>query len=223
MSPVDPQEPRRDAPIPRALLVAFGLAALLLAAALLYYAYGRLSAPDEVDSLLQSIPAFSSTTESGMTSLQIDPVSVPQAGDPAPDFELALLDGDTFRLSDHRGRPVILNFWATWCAPCRVEMPELQRAQAAFEEADAADAPMVLTVNEQESAERVGEFFNEVGLTLPALLDTEGDVGATYGAFFLPTTVIIGPDGVVVGVHRGMISRDQLDAYLATIEPTEGT
>ncbi len=223
MSSADPRNPRRDTPAPRALLIAFGLAALLLAGALLYYAYGRLSADSESDALLQSIPAFNSTTESGMTSLQIDPVSVPQAGDPAPDFELATLDGDTFRLSDHRGRPVILNFWATWCAPCRVEMPELQRAQTAFAEAGADDAPMILTVNEQETAERVGEFFDEVGLTLPALLDADGDVGATYGAFFLPTTVIVGPDGAVIAVHRGMISRNQLDTYLDAVEPTEGT
>jgi len=77
----------------------------------------------------------------------------------------------------------------------------------------------VLTINEGDSAERVGEFFTEVGLTLPALLDTEGDVGNAYGAFFLPTTVIVAPDGTVAAVHRGMISRDQLDTYLSGINP----
>ena len=67
------------------------------------------------------------------------------------------------------------------------------------------------------------EFFDEVGLTLPALLDSHADVGVAYGAFFLPTTVIIGPDGVVAAIHRGIISRDQLDGYLAEMVPAEGS
>lgn len=223
MSQIEPPElSGDDRPIPRGLLIAFGLAALLLAAALLYYAYGRLANGDESAAPLESIPAFSGTAESGVAAVQPDLSNVPQAGDPAPDFELATLDGGTARLSDYLGRPVILNFWATWCAPCRVEMPELQRAQDAFDEAGDG-SPIVLTINEQDSAEKVGEFFDEVGLTLPALLDSEGEVGTTYGAFFLPTTIIIGPDGMVAAVHRGMISRDQLDTYLDAIAPAEGT
>lgn len=62
-----------------------------------------------------------------------------------------------------------------------------------------------------------------MGLTLPALLDSDTDVGKAYGAFFLPTTVIVGPDGVVAAVHRGMISRDELDGYLSAISPVEGS
>lgn len=224
MTQLDPQEqqqPDDSQPIPRALLIVFGLAALLLAGALLYYAYGRLTTGDETNELLESIPSFSGTTESGgVAPIQPDFSNVPQAGDPAPDFELATLSGETARLSDFRGRPVILNFWATWCAPCRLEMPELERAQAGF---DADDGPIVLTVNQQDSAELVGEFFDEVGLSLPALLDSKGEVGTTYGAFFLPTTVIVGPDGTVAAVHRGMISRDQLDEYLTAITPSEGS
>lgn len=223
MNPLDPQEQQPDdsQPVPRALLIVFGLAALLLAGALLYYAYGRLAAGGEANTLLESIPAFSGTTESGgVAPIQPDFSNVPQAGDPAPDFELATLDGGTARLSDYRGRPVILNFWATWCAPCRLEMPELDRAQAEF---DADDGPVVLTVNQQDSAELVGEFFDEIGLSLTALLDSKGEVGTIYGAFFLPTTIIIGPDGTVAAVHRGMISRSRLDEYLAAITPSEGS
>lgn len=224
MAQLDPQDNvPGEAPIPRGLLIAFGLAALLLAGALLVYAYGRWgNRAAESAAPLESIPAFSGTAESGVAAVQPDFSNVPQAGDPAPDFELATLDGQTARLSDYRGRPVILNFWATWCAPCRLEMPELQRAQAEFDAASDS-GPIVLTINEQDSAERVSEFFDEVGLTLTALLDSEGEVGTTYGAFFLPTTVIVGPDGTVAAVHRGMISRDQLDQYLGAIPPAEGT
>jgi len=201
------------------VLVFFGLAALLLAAALLLYAYGRFDDRGEAEQL-ESIPAFSGTAESGIAAVQTDLDNLPEVGDLAPDFELAMLDGGTARLSDYQGRPVILNFWATWCAPCRLEMPELQRAQTEFDAA--GEGPIVLTINEGDSAEQVGEFFAEVGLTLTALLDSEGEVGTTYGAFFLPTTIIIGPDGAVVAVHRGMISRDQLDMYLDGIAPAEG-
>ena len=205
--------------MPRVVLVFFGLAALLLAAALLLYAYGRFDDRGEAEQL-ESIPAFSGTAESGIAAVQTDLDNLPEVGDLAPDFELATLDGGTARLSDYQGRPVILNFWATWCAPCRLEMPELQRAQTEFDAA--GEGPIVLTINEGDSAEQVGEFFAEVGLTLTALLDSEGEVGTTYGAFFLPTTIIIGPDGAVVAVHRGMISRDQLDMYLDGIAPAEG-
>ena len=223
MASSDPQEPQEPGatPIPRGVLIAFGLAALALAGALLFYAYGRFSDRAEATPL-QSIPAFSGTTESGIASVQTDLDGLPEAGSPAPDFELSTLVGDTARLSDYQGRPVILNFWATWCAPCRLEMPELQRAQTDFDAAG-ADGPIVLTINEGDSAERVAEFFDEVGLTLPALLDTEGIVGTTYGAFFLPTTIVVAPDGTVTAVHRGMISRDQLDTYLGDAASAEGS
>jgi peroxiredoxin len=215
-----PQPPADSQPVPRAVLIFFGLAALLLAAALLLYAYGRFDDQAEAEPL-ESIPAFSGTTESGIAAIQTNLDNLPEVGDPAPDFELTTLDGGTARLSDYQGRPVILNFWATWCAPCRLEMPELQRAQTEFDAA--GEGPIVLTINEGDSAEQVGEFFDEVGLTLTALLDSEGEVGTTYGAFFLPTTIIVGPDGAVAAVHRGMISRDQLDLYLDGIAPAEGS
>ena len=220
LDPQQPQEPEAK-PVPRVVLVIFGLAALVLAGSLLVYAYGRFNVNRAGDAALESIPAFSGTTESGVASVQTSLDGLPEVGDLAPDFELSTLSGDNMRLSDHAGRPVILNFWATWCAPCRLEMPELQRAQDEF--ATVENGPIVLAINQGDSAEQVGEFFDEVGLTLPALLDIEIVTGKSYGAFFLPTTVIVGPDGTVAAVHRGMISRKQLDAYLADIASAEGS
>jgi peroxiredoxin len=213
-------EPQQTQATPRWLFILFGLAALALAAALLFYAYGRLG--DDQGAPLQSLPAFSGTAESGLAPLGINSDELPGAGDVAPDFELPDLNGETVRLGDYRGRAVILNFWATWCAPCRLEMPELQRAQAEFDAAG-EKGPVVLTINQEETAEQVTAFFDEVGLTLPALLDSEAEVGVAYGAFFLPTTVIIGPDGIVAAVHRGMIGRDDLDGYLSEIAAGEGS
>ncbi len=212
MNPIE--TPDKSGP-PRWLLVAFGLAALALAAALLFYAYGRAnrsSAP------LQSLPAFEGTAESGLAPLAAGGGELVEAGSVAPDFELPDVNGEIVSLSDFAGRPVILNFWATWCAPCRVEMPALQEAQAAYGDG----GPVVLTINQEETAERVTEFFDEVGLTLPALLDAEAEVGMAYSAIFLPTTVIVGPDGIVSAVHRGVISREELDGYLGQMAATDG-
>jgi peroxiredoxin len=216
MTPDQPQNPQAA---PRWLLVIFGVAALALAGSLAFWGYQRLR--DEPAEQLQSIPAFEGTAESGVGSVLTDTSDLPEVGDPAPDFELPDASGATVRLGDYRGRPVILNFWATWCAPCRLEMPELQRAQAEFDAAP--DGPVVLTINQEEPAERVTEFMDEIGLTLPALLDSDAEVGMAYGAFFLPTTVIVGPDGVVAAIHRGLISRAELDGYLSEIAPAEGS
>ena len=126
-----------------------------------------------------------------------------------------MTDGATVRLPDLRGQWVLVNFWATWCAPCRVEMPELARAAA-----DYADRGLVvLPVNQEETAEQVRDFYDELALDLPSLLDSKAEVGMAYGAFFLPSTVIIGPDGLVSAYHRGIISSQEIDDYLADILP----
>jgi peroxiredoxin len=209
---MEPQETQAvTQSVPRWLLILFGLAALALAAALLVYAYGRFGGATNAP--LESLPAFGGTAESGLAPVGINSDELLEVGDAAPDFELPTVDGETMSLGDYAGRPVILNFWATWCAPCRLEMPELQRAQAEFDAVGEA-GPVVLTINQDESAEQVTAFFDEVGLTLPALLDDNGEVGLAYGAYFLPTSVIVGPDGVVSAIHRGMISRDELEGYL---------
>ncbi|HEY1410381.1 MAG TPA: redoxin domain-containing protein [Promineifilum sp.] len=214
MPPDDPQSGHERR---RLALVAAGTVSLLLAGMLLFYSYRSFAQARREP--LQSIPAFQGTAQSGVAPLQTDVNGLPEAGSIAPDFALQDLGGQTVRLSDFRGRPVILNFWATWCAPCRLEMPELQKLQAAYGE----NGPMVLAVNQKESAGRVTEFFEDIDLDLIALLDTNTDVGAAYGAFFLPTTVIVGPDGVVAAVHRGIISREQLDGYLAGVVSAEGS
>lgn len=207
MTPPEPQPP--DKPFDRRLwLLPAGLA-LLLAAALVVFG-PRLLGREE-GAALSSIPAFDATAEGSAVTSGLE--DLPAPGRPAPDFALPDLDGNTVRLSDFSGRPVVLNFWATWCAPCRLEMPELAQAAADYADRDL----VVLAINQDETAEQVNDFLTEVGLSLPALLDAGGEVGGAYGAFFLPTTVIVGPDGIVGAVHRGILSRDELDDYLAAL------
>lgn len=194
-------------------LIPAGLALLVIAAAVVVFGPRLLNAAGGAP--LQSIPPFGGTAESGAASGLAE---LPDVGSVAPDFALTDLNGETVRLSDFEGRPILLNFWATWCAPCRVEMPELARAAA-----DYADRGLVvLPVNQEETAEQVRDFYDELALDLPSLLDSKAEVGMAYGAFFLPSTVIVGPDGLISAYHRGIISSQEIDDYLADILPAGG-
>ncbi|GAB3796829.1 TlpA disulfide reductase family protein [Virgibacillus kimchii] len=118
-----------------------------------------------------------------------------EPGETAPDFELESLDGDKVKLSELRGKKVILNFWATWCGPCREEMPEMQEFY------DNNDNVEILAVNllETETDEsNVEEYIDEFGYTYPVLLDRNSEVSDAYkGAVAVPTTYFIGTDGVI--------------------------
>jgi len=127
----------------------------------------------------------------------------------APDFELETVDGDLVRLSDLRGEVVALNFWATWCAPCRLEMPDLQARADAY-----GDRLTVLGVNFDETAEEVDAFRQEVGVRFPLLLDPGGEVQRLYRVLGYPTTFFIDSEGVIRIQHLGLMSAEQIDQYL---------
>jgi peroxiredoxin len=137
-------------------------------------------------------------------------------GDSAPDFTLRTLDGDTVRLSDFRGRPVVINFWATWCPPCRDEIPLL----ADVYHAHASDSLIVLGVNgrDQELSTRaVQKFVAELHVPFPVLLDEKGRARKRYRLRGLPTTVFVGPDGRVRAVIQGPFTADALQQNLTAL------
>lgn len=120
----------------------------------------------------------------------------------APEFEVTLLDGSTFRLSEHVGRSVIvLNFFATWCAPCRAEMPELQRYQAA----KASEGLLLVGIDAEEKHSVVQKFVDALHLTFPIGIDESGDLLKTYDVYSFPTTIVIGADGRVKLYEIGAI------------------
>ncbi len=119
--------------------------------------------------------------------------TAPEVGNLAPDFQLSNLDGQSVSLSDFRGRPVLVNFWATWCGPCRYEMPFLQR----IHEEQAANGLVVLGVNLGESPAEIREFMADFGLSFTMLLDSRQDVALTYNVRGIPTTLLIDEDGVI--------------------------
>ena len=141
-------------------------------------------------------------------------------GELAPDFVLRTLDGGQARLSDYRGKTVVLNFWASWCPPCREEMPEFQEL---WEQrgADGSDDLVILAVDRirEDSEGAVEGFTDEVGVTFPVLFDTAGgDVEARYRVLGLPATYFIDRDGVIRARNLGPVFGDLLPDGVAAAD-----
>ncbi len=129
-------------------------------------------------------------------------------GHPAPNFELMTLDGETAVLEAYAGDVVLINFWATWCPPCKAEMPDIN----AFYEANKENGLTVLAVNAQEDANTVGRFIEANGFTFPILLDSVGDVARQFQVNSFPTTIVVDRNGEIQMIHNGLITRAQLEA-----------
>jgi cytochrome c biogenesis protein CcmG/thiol:disulfide interchange protein DsbE len=140
----------------------------------------------------------------------------PLVGDPAPEIALETLDGDPVTLSALRGRPVLVNFWATWCLPCRDEFPLLASAYA--EHAD--EGLEILGVVHDDTAEGARAFARDMGATWPLLLDSDDVAWADYLGVAMPTSFFIDADGVVQAASLGAFSEDGLTALLDRILPT---
>jgi peroxiredoxin len=133
-------------------------------------------------------------------------------GGAAADFTLRDATGNAVTLSASRGSPVFLNFWATWCGPCREEMPSMERLYREL----GGQGLRMLAVNEKESAAQVANFIRGYGLSFPALLDTDGKVASAYRVWGLPATYLIDGTGRIIGMKSGpkeWASRDVVDAF----------
>lgn len=135
-----------------------------------------------------------------------------EPGAQAPNFRLQQDDGRHFSLADLQGRPVLLNFWATWCTPCRQEMPDLVKATTTNPQL------VVLAVNVQEELAQIQAFAEEFQMTMPIVRDAEGDLRQAYGVKGMPTTIFIDKDGKIVAVWSGLLTPDLLQKFLAEVE-----
>jgi peroxiredoxin len=136
-----------------------------------------------------------------------------QPGNPAPDFELKTLDGETAVLQDHSGEVILINFWATWCPPCKAEMPDLNAYYLANQEKGFT----ILGVNAQEDQKTVSNFIQATGFSFPILLDSFGDVANQYQVHSYPTTIVVGRDGEIKYIHNGIISPTQLETIVTPL------
>lgn len=140
-------------------------------------------------------------------------------GRSAPDFELSQLDGKVFTLSDERGKIVVLDFWAGWCAPCMQSLPKIAETIAALD----PQKVMLVTVNLQQTAEEAEDALRRLKLNVPVALDRNGKTAEKYGASSIPFTVVIGPDGKVGRVFVGSNPRlpEQLRKAIEALQSSE--
>jgi peroxiredoxin len=115
------------------------------------------------------------------------------------DFELMTFDEETVRLSDFRGKIVFLNFWATWCYPCRIEMPAMENLHMQMKDYDF----VMVAIGLKESAQQIRSFFEEKKLTFTSLVDPEGKVAKQFRIASIPTTLIVNKKGIVIGAALG--------------------
>jgi len=134
-----------------------------------------------------------------------------EEGQRAPDFELEDLGGNEVKLSDYRGQVVLINFWATWCGPCRSEFPEIQDVYTRNQ----AHGFVVLAINVQDRRESVQAYVQELGLTFPVLLDPLGRATGPYKANKLPTSYFIDQEGVIVLKKLGPVNKQIIENVLA--------
>ena len=138
-------------------------------------------------------------------------------GNLAPDFRLETEEGEVIVLSEFRGKPVFINFFAVWCGPCRFEMPEIESVHQSLD-----DELVVLAVDVRESAERVKGYKELLGLTMPTVLDTRREVANSYQVPGLPWTFILDEQGVIRHIKFGaFLSREEIIAALGSVGITE--
>jgi len=137
-------------------------------------------------------------------------------GRPSPQFELERLEGGRLTLGEFRGRPLIINFWASWCAPCRTEMPDLIDA---WHKNSGALEILAVNLTDQEKRKDVTRFVADFGVPFPVVLDVRGKVRELYSLVLLPTTVFVDSAGTVRTIHSGPLSTAALELGLRTILP----
>jgi len=136
----------------------------------------------------------------------------PDPGSEVKNFQLENISGSTVSLNDLKGKPVVINFWATWCGPCTIEMPLLEKYAREYPE-----EVVILGVNSAEEKDVVEKFINDQEITFPILLDRDGSVSDLYLVRNFPVTFFIDKEGVLRAQHTGLLSETLIDQYLQQI------
>lgn len=205
----------RHSPLDRPLVRALVAGAVLATVAAGFYARSAFSGDDGDRSggpvaVGSRPPGAATTPEAGLGALD---GRAPIVGQPAPDFALRDLDGAVVTLSDLRGQVVWVNFWATWCRPCKEELPDIQKLQDEMRDGGL----IVLAVNKEESAEDAAAYMRDAGLSLRTLLDRSGEVYEQYRLQGLPDSFLIDRDGNLASIYYGFLSEKKMRDRLAPL------
>lgn len=137
----------------------------------------------------------------------------PRIGQPMPDLALKDLSGNLVRVSDFAGQPLLINAWATWCPPCRAEMPLLNEYYLQHK----AQGFVILAVNAGETQPQVSQFISQTGFSFPVLLDADTAALSKLGVFSFPTSIVVGRDGNVKKIHVGLITPETIQYEIAPL------
>lgn len=186
------------------LLIAILTVLLLVGTSILYNYFS-----DDVTQELQDQQQSNTTTIAATGDTQ----TTERELQPAPDFTVYDADGKEFRLSDFKGKPVVVNFWATWCDLCKYEMPAFQEKWEAY--GDEVEFLMVnLVDNISETMQSAQDFLSETDYTFPIYFDSDRDAYNTYPLRSIPVTIFVDADGNLVNMARGMLNSIMLDYYM---------
>ena len=198
----------------RILLLIVLLAALLILAPKLFH---RLTQPEQqpepAADIAESAEPTPEPTPEPVTQEEPEPVN--DERETAPDFTVLNREGEPVRLSDQFGTPVVINFWATWCPPCRAELPAFDEACSVY--GDRIRFMMVDLTDGRDTADIVEQFLEENGYGFPVYFDTELDAAEAYGLYSIPLTVFIRADGTILYSQIGSMSESDLTRNLESL------
>ena len=201
------------------LIALIGFVLLIAVAALLYNRLGR-------DYTAETLVAEPTHTATAAPEAQADSEATAESGSEednrtaAPDFTVTDADGSEVHLSDFEGKPVVLNFWASWCGPCQSEMPDFEEAYAKYGE-EIHFVMVNATDGSRETVEDAKDFIAQSGYTFPVYYDTSYDASTTYGITGLPTTFFIDAEGYVVAYGVSALDAETLEKGIGMIYQAE--
>ena len=193
------------------------LIVLLVVLAGAMFAYRYLSdkvTPDTDGSLLDRVTETADTVKTGIESSDAGDTAQSDVF-PAMDFTVYDIDRNPVKLSDFFGKPILINFWATWCPPCKSELPDFDRVYADYGE-DVVFMMVNMTDGSRDTVESASAFVADNGYSFPVYYDCDLNAAYTYGASSIPMTVLIGADGNIVGGQVGVLTEEQLRIILDT-------
>ena len=198
------------------VLLVLAFVIVLAGAYLLYDRLGSRYAPDQLAVESTPVPADTAESTAAQPGTQQTAEDAAAESAAAPDFTAYDADGNAVQLSDYFGKPLVLNFWASWCGPCKSEMPAFQQA---YEQEDGVQFLFVNMTGGRETQADAEALLAQEGYTFPVLFDLDLDAAMTYGVAALPTTYFLDAEGNLVAWAQGAIDAETLQKGLSMIRP----